>query len=170
MTAAYDFQRIPAGGAMRQNETEIGDQNCGRLLNLRSHSTQAYEMRPAHLMVLQPCTRLSTVGSYGLLIRLIPCPSRPLLLADGHRREFGYSYSKIQLKMLSGEGSICGTVPTRKEAESRPLYGHDGAEEDCGRGRRLPSGAAGSPENPREEGPLFSRQIVSRPVHVFITF
>ena len=48
LTAAYDFRQIPADGARAQNEAEIGDQNCGRLLNLRSHSTQAYEMRPAH--------------------------------------------------------------------------------------------------------------------------
>jgi hypothetical protein len=49
LTAAYDFRQIPADGARAQNEAEIGDQNCGRLLNLRSHSTQAYEMRPAHM-------------------------------------------------------------------------------------------------------------------------
>jgi hypothetical protein len=48
LTAAYDFRQIPAGGAMRLNPAEIGDQDCGTLLNLRSHSTQAYEMRPAH--------------------------------------------------------------------------------------------------------------------------
>ena len=52
LTAAYDFRQIPADGARAQNEAEIGDQNCGRLLNLRSHSTQAYEMRPAHSFVL----------------------------------------------------------------------------------------------------------------------
>eukprot|EP01047_Picozoa_sp_COSAG01_P042666 COSAG01_NODE_3738_length_5746_cov_133.642642_5_plen_239_part_00 len=51
LTAAYDFRQIPAGGAMRLNEIEIGDQDCGTLLNLRSHSTQAYEMRPAHVIV-----------------------------------------------------------------------------------------------------------------------
>jgi hypothetical protein len=33
---------------MRLNEIEIGELFCGTLLNLRSHSTQAYEMRPAH--------------------------------------------------------------------------------------------------------------------------
>jgi hypothetical protein len=37
-----------AAAAMGQNETEIGELFCGRLLNLRSHSTQVYEMRPAH--------------------------------------------------------------------------------------------------------------------------
>jgi hypothetical protein len=35
---------------MRLNPAEIGDQDCGTLLNLRSHSTQAYEMRPAHFI------------------------------------------------------------------------------------------------------------------------
>eukprot|EP01047_Picozoa_sp_COSAG01_P026510 COSAG01_NODE_1711_length_9416_cov_5.847912_1_plen_98_part_10 len=34
---------------MRLNPAEIGELFCGTLLNLRSHSTQAYEMRPAHL-------------------------------------------------------------------------------------------------------------------------
>ena len=48
LTAAHDFRQIPAGGAMVQNEIEIGELFCGTLLNLRSHSTQAYEMRPAH--------------------------------------------------------------------------------------------------------------------------
>jgi hypothetical protein len=48
MTAAYDFRQIPADRARAQNEIEIGELFCGRLLNLRSHSTQAYEMRPAH--------------------------------------------------------------------------------------------------------------------------
>jgi hypothetical protein len=33
---------------MRLNPIEIGELFCGTLLNLRSHSTQAYEMRPAH--------------------------------------------------------------------------------------------------------------------------
>ena len=46
---------------MRQNETEIGDQNCGRLLNLRSHSTQAYEMRPAHGSCIR-CQRMPKVS------------------------------------------------------------------------------------------------------------
>ena len=47
---------------MVQNPTEIGDQNCGRLLNLRSHSTQAYEMRPAHKL-----RQIMTTGASGRL-------------------------------------------------------------------------------------------------------
>jgi hypothetical protein len=35
---------------MRLNPIEIGELFCGTLLNLRSHSTQAYEMRPAHII------------------------------------------------------------------------------------------------------------------------
>jgi hypothetical protein len=35
---------------MRLNPIEIGELFCGTLLNLRSHSTQAYEMRPAHMI------------------------------------------------------------------------------------------------------------------------
>eukprot|EP01047_Picozoa_sp_COSAG01_P014282 COSAG01_NODE_693_length_14202_cov_11.739491_4_plen_102_part_00 len=38
-----------------QNPIEIGELFCGRLLlNLRSHSTQAYEMRPAHHTLRTP--------------------------------------------------------------------------------------------------------------------
>ena len=54
LTAAYDFRQIPADRNRAQNEIEIGELFCGRLLNLRSHSTQAYEMRPAHVTSLEP--------------------------------------------------------------------------------------------------------------------
>jgi hypothetical protein len=37
LTAAYDFRQIPADRARAQNEIEIGELFCGRLLNLRSH-------------------------------------------------------------------------------------------------------------------------------------